>query len=124
MSDSNGESGAEPIAETDPRRRLEALAGELRGALSESADAAKPVELDQAAVGRVSRIDAIQQQKMVEAGRAAQRLRLGQVQAALLRIDAGEYGDCLACEEPIAAARLAARPETPFCVGCQTARER
>ena len=110
--------------ETDSRRRLEALAEELRGALTGSADAAKPVELDQAAVGRVSRIDAIQQQKMIEAGRAAQRLRLQQVQAALRRIEADEYGDCLVCDEPIAAARLAARPETPFCVVCQTARER
>ena len=104
--------------------RLEALAGELEAALAGSADAARPVELDQPAIGRVSRVDAIQQQQMVEAGRQAQRARLQQVRAALQRLAEGEYGDCASCGECIGFARLEARPESPFCVACQSARER
>lgn len=107
-----------------PRSKLEALEAELGDALASSAEAARPVKLDQATVGRVSRIDAIQQQKMLEANRSAQRVRLHQVQAALRRLDDDEYGDCLSCGEAISAARLGARPETPFCVVCQSARER
>ena len=97
---------------------------EIEQSLAATADAARPVELDQAAVGRVSRIDAIQQQKMVEASRRALAARRQQIQAALLRHEQDEYGDCLDCGEGIPFARLKARPESLFCIRCQEARER
>ena len=106
------------------RRRLEALATELAAGLDGSADAARPVELDPPAIGRVSRIDAIQQQKMIEANRAAQQARLRAVRAALGRIDEDEFGECRACGEEIGLARLRARPESHACIDCQSARER
>jgi RNA polymerase-binding protein DksA len=37
---------------------------------------------------------------------------------ALRRLDHGTYGLCVRCEEPIAAARLDALPETPLCIDC------
>ena len=112
-------------AERDELRRdLEALKVELREAIDGSAEDAQPVELDQPAIGRVSRIDAIQQQKMLEANRSAQRARLLQVTSALDRFEEDEYGDCLACGEPIGFARLKARPESLYCITCQSARER
>lgn len=40
------------------------------------------------------------------------------IQAALGRIEVGDYGRCAGCGEPIAPARLAALPETPYCRGC------
>src|SRR5690348_6637541 len=40
---------------------------------------------------------------------------LNRIDAALLRIDAGSYGKCLRCKEPISSARLDARPEAEFC---------
>ena len=104
------------------RARLLELRDELRSMLDLSAEAAKPVDLDQP-IGRISRMDAIQQQKMVQASRRAAELRLQQVAAALRRLDDEEYGECLICSEPIAEARLVARPEAPLCIGCQSARE-
>jgi RNA polymerase-binding transcription factor len=41
--------------------------------------------------------------------------------AALRRIDAGIYGTCQECEEPIGAARLAAIPWAALCIRCQRA---
>ena len=102
---------------------LEDLSFELRESLAGSAQAARPVELDQPAVGRVSRIDAIQQQKMLEANRQAQTMRLALVRAALLRAEEDEYGDCKGCGESIGHKRLKARPESAFCIECQAARE-
>jgi DnaK suppressor protein len=102
---------------------LEDLARDLQESLEGSARAARPVELDQAAVGRVSRIDAIQQQKMLEANRQAQKMRLGLVRAALLRAEEDEYGECKGCGESIGYKRLKARPESAFCIECQAARE-
>ena len=91
------------------RAALEALDLELEAALASSTEAARPVALDQAAIGRVSRIDAIQQQKMLEANRAAQRARRQRVRAALARIADDAYGDCLECGEAIPFERLEAR---------------
>ncbi|MCR9094224.1 MAG: TraR/DksA C4-type zinc finger protein [bacterium] len=106
------------------RGLLETLARELDEGLESAADAARPVELDPPAIGRVSRIDAIQQQKMAEANRAAQQARRQAVRAALARIGEEEFGECRACGEDIGLARLRARPESHTCIDCQTARER
>lgn len=106
------------------RAKLLALQDELTAALRSTDESSKTVQLDQAAVGRVSRIDAIQQQKMSSAYRQRVRIRLQQVKAALMAIDRGEYGYCAMCEEPIVLERLEIRPESPICVACQTERER
>jgi len=41
-----------------------------------------------------------------------------QIRAALQRIEAGDYGDCLGCGEEIAPRRLAAIPESTLCIDC------
>ena len=104
------------------RSEFVALGKELRAILDETEEATRPVELD-APIGRVSRMDAIQQQKMAEANRQSAELRLKQVEAALLRFGREEYGLCLECEEPVGFARLKARPEALLCIDCQSARE-
>ncbi|MEO8595787.1 MAG: TraR/DksA C4-type zinc finger protein [Candidatus Solibacter sp.] len=45
------------------------------------------------------------------------QLRL--VEEALDRLDAGDYGVCLSCDEPIAEKRLKALPWARYCVVCQ-----
>ena len=107
----------------DLRRALEALQVELTASLESASEGAKIVDLDQP-IGRVSRIDAIQQQKMAEASKAKQQLRLGQVRQALSAVESGDYGLCRSCDEPIAFRRLRARPESPLCLRCQGGRER
>src|SRR5215472_7836629 len=44
---------------------------------------------------------------------------LREVDAALHRIDKGNYGVCLECEEPISPKRLEAVPWARYCVPCQ-----
>jgi len=46
------------------------------------------------------------------------RLRLADVEAALVRRDAGDYGICENCGRPIAPERLAARPAARTCIDC------
>ena len=115
----NAELSDSEVAEL--RERLVVLEGELVIAIENADDGA--VELDQTRMGRVSRIDAIQQQQMVAAGKRGQELRLRQVRAALERVQRSEYGESLSCEEPIGVKRLHARPEAPFCLRCQSQRE-
>ena len=46
------------------------------------------------------------------------RASVKEVQHALERLDAGTYGECEKCGEPISAARLAALPAAPLCINC------
>ena len=49
---------------------------------------------------------------------------LGEIDAALLRIDAGTYGTCTSCGEEIPAARLEAYPWASLCIDCARTLER
>lgn len=46
------------------------------------------------------------------------RGRLAEIDAALARLDAGCYGRCVRCEEPIPPGRLAVRPAAQTCIRC------
>lgn len=46
------------------------------------------------------------------------RAEIRRIDAALARIAAGEYGDCVRCGNPIAEKRLQLLPDTPFCANC------
>ncbi len=91
--------------------------------LATNPDAAAVVELDQTRQGRVSRIDAMQQQAMAQASQESGRQRLAAIDAALARIAQGSYGDCEECGEPISPARLTVRPEARLCIECKAAGE-
>lgn len=58
------------------------------------------------------------QQRDLALREAASR-RVREVDAALARIDAGTFGRCTACGEPIAEARLDALPWAALCIDCQ-----
>ena len=106
------------------RTELETLKDELETRLDVNAGAARPVELDPTAVGRVSRVDAMQSQAMAKATRGTVKIRLDQCNAALRAVERGEYGLCRKCEEPVGIRRLNAKPEAPFCLECQRALDR
>ena len=86
-------------------------------------DAARVVELDQTSVGRLSRMDALQGQAMSKEQGRRRELELKKISAALRRIESGDYGDCLACDEPIAIKRLTLDPAATLCIDCASARE-
>ncbi len=72
-------------------------------------------------------VDEIQANERREIGFATRELLVGRVNrlsAALDRLNDGEYGTCVECEEPISPARLQALPEVQTCVQCQDRLER
>ncbi len=102
---------------------LIALGRELRQMLEDSSEGAKIVDLD-TPIGRLTRMDALQQQSMTKATRQSIELRLKQVEAALLRYAQGDYGFCLACGESVGLARLKVKPEAHLCIACQNQLEK
>jgi len=103
---------------TEQRDTLLGLRRELQQQLGSQSAGSRPVSLEQP-IGRLSRMDALQQQEMAKANLAGLQRRLELIEAALTAIRLGRYGDCRRCEEPIDLARLRARPESPFCLECQ-----
>ena len=76
------------------------------------------VILDQQSVGRLSRMDALQRQAMAEANQRRRDARRRRIEAALARMDEGEFGVCQDCGEDIPKARLDLDPTVPTCVSC------
>lgn len=105
-------------------KQLVKLLKEQKQQLSQQLDqneaSSQPVTLDQQSVGRVSRIDAIQQQQMAKANRQQDIQVLKAINASLIRVENGEYGYCLECGEPIGFARLQVQPHADLCLGCQS----
>ncbi|MFG0835581.1 MULTISPECIES: TraR/DksA family transcriptional regulator [Aeromonas] len=51
------------------------------------------------------------------------KLHLRKLRAALRRINEGDFGYCESCGEQIALKRLQARPESRYCLECQSTKE-
>lgn len=109
---------------TDPHEALKArLQAELEELEQDDADTRedrRPVELDQRSVGRLSRMDALQDQAMAQGQSRRRGARGHLIEAALDRIEAGEYGRCAECGEPISPQRLELDPAVPTCIACAT----
>ncbi|NQY58616.1 TraR/DksA family transcriptional regulator [Cognatishimia sp.] len=78
------------------------------------------VELDQQAVGRLSRMDALQSQAMAKATQAQREIQVKSLKAALKRMDDEDYGYCQDCGEDIPVARLKLNPAVLKCMSCAT----
>jgi DnaK suppressor protein len=105
------------------RERLLRLRAELESVAETSDASAEVVELDQAKVGRLSRMDAMQAQAMAQASGHRRKRMLVQITAALKRIDNDDFGYCRDCEEAIPAKRLEFDPTAIRCVDCASAAE-
>ncbi len=100
------------------RGRLLAEAQAVRTASAQSALDRRPVELDQQSVGRLSRMDAMQQQAMAAAQDTRRVARLRAIQAAIMRLDDGSFGWCSECGDFIGLSRLDLDPVLTCCIGC------
>lgn len=102
---------------------LEQRIADLLQLLDGTETRSQSVELDQSKVGRLSRMDALQQQAMADAVRSRATREHSRLLVALQRYREGEYGYCVECGEPIAIGRLEFDPATPLCIGCASASE-
>ncbi len=100
------------------RRALEEERETLAQSSAATANERGPVALDHQAVGRLSRIDAIQVQQMAQATEARRKGRLQRIAGALKRIEDGSFGECRECGEEIARKRLESDPTVTLCIDC------
>jgi len=100
------------------RQKLLALRSELKDLEGSSREGTKPVELDQADMGSLSRRDSIQAQKGAEEGARLRKRQLQKIDGALRRIELSEFGRCFVCEEELDTCRLSEDPTITRCVNC------
>ncbi|HEY2576399.1 MAG TPA: TraR/DksA C4-type zinc finger protein [Streptosporangiaceae bacterium] len=102
--------------QADALRILAALERELTGIVESSGQAGTDDEHDPDGATLAY------ERQHVAALLSQAREHLAQIRAALRKLDDGGYGTCETCGQPIAPARLAARPATPLCLDCATRR--
>jgi DnaK suppressor protein len=98
--------------------RLTADLDALRAASDQTVASRATVELDQSSVGRLSRMDALQQQAMAAAQEARRGARIRATAAALDRLTGEDFGWCTVCGEFIGLARLDLDPTIMRCLDC------
>ncbi len=90
----------------------------LERSMKTTSGAARPRDLEQDTVGRLSRIEALQTQGLTQTLAEREKAQLAQIVAALRRLEEGTYGACNACGGPIPLERLTVFPETLACAAC------
>jgi len=103
---------------TEMKQKLLQQKAELEELETTLKESSQPVELDQSRVGRLSRMDAMQAQHMALEAARRRREQLLKIESALRRLESGEYGYCLACDEVIDSRRLSFDPANTHCVSC------
>ncbi len=85
--------------------------------IQEYKEITKPISPD-CAIGRVSRMDAINNKSVAEASLRQANNKLKSLQRVLSQLDSDEFGICLKCKKPIPIGRILIRPESLLCVNC------
>jgi len=100
------------------KQRLADELAALRITSKTSQLATQTVELDQSAMGRLSRMDALQTQAMAQETERRNQDRMKAISNALIQMNSDDYGFCLQCDEAIPEQRLLFDPAATHCVKC------
>jgi DnaK suppressor protein len=85
--------------------------------ISEYKELTKPVEPENA-IGRISRMDAINNKSVFEAALRKAKDKLYKLNIVLSKIDEDDFGICLSCKNPIPIGRILVMPQSRTCVKC------
>jgi len=99
------------------RRPLEESLVEIEQYLQKTEESAEAVSPDRG-LGRLSRMEAMQDQQLILEARRRKKMQKVSVQSALQRMDNGQYGSCIFCGNLIPEDRLEVAPESSSCVNC------
>ena len=99
------------------QERLEELEREIQEDMDANPEDSGVVDLD-SSIGRLSRMDALQNQQMALELKRRQENQLLRIENAFKRLAKGQYGLCGKCKKPIEEDRLEVFPNTVTCVRC------
>lgn len=100
------------------RERLLAEKREIEDASGKTTAEREPVDAAMQSVGRIGRMDSLQNQAMALEAERRRKERIKRIDAALARLAADEFGICARCGEDIDPRRLELDPTAPTCARC------
>jgi DnaK suppressor protein len=106
-----------PADQNKYQKYLEEALHEVRKYLESSEDAAAAVAPDKG-LGRLSRMEAMQDQQLVMEMRRRKKRQLVEIKLAISRLEMGNYGTCVFCGKEISPERLEVAPEVQTCMSC------
>jgi len=115
------QSQGKPMNQTqieEVRQRLLRLQDDLQHLQASTEDPARPIELDQCAVERLSRIDALQNQQIAQHTARRRQQQQTQIEGTLRRLESGDFGFCAVCDQEIDIRRLQADPTKTRSIEC------
>ena len=101
----------------DLKQKIIAAISKTKEEILSLEDATRPIGPSNS-IGRVSRMDAINNKSVAEATLRSARRKLSSLNIALNKIDSPDFGICSRCKRPIPAARLMYLPQSTRCVNC------
>ena len=101
----------------DIRKQIEAAIEKTKVAIANYQDMAQPISPENS-IGRVSRMDAINNKSVVEAALRKAQEKLSKLEMAIKKVDDDDFGICARCSNPIPIGRVMLMPESRNCVRC------
>ena len=98
-------------------KEIKSLIKNLKVEIDQLEEDAKPVSPENS-IGRISRMDAINNKSVVEASLRNRKSKLSKLQLALSKINKPGFGMCTRCKSQINPKRLMLLPESDKCVRC------
>ena len=99
------------------KARIEKEIQKTKKLISEYTELTKPVEPENA-IGRISRMDAIQNKSVTEAALRKNKEKLQNLEYALAKVDEDDFGLCVKCKQTIPLGRILIVPQSRTCVNC------
>jgi DnaK suppressor protein len=105
------------INKVEIKANIEAEILKTEQKISEYKELTKPVEPENA-IGRISRMDAINNKSVIEAALRKSKEKLEKLKIALSKINDDDFGLCMRCHKPIPLGRILIMPQAQNCVAC------
>ncbi|MCG6186268.1 TraR/DksA family transcriptional regulator [Maribellus maritimus] len=99
------------------KQKIESEIQRTEKLISEYIELTQPVEPENA-IGRISRMDAINNKSVTEAALRKAREKMDKLKFALSKINEENFGICIRCKAPIPVGRLLVMPQSQTCVKC------
>lgn len=106
-----------PTEKEDVRQALGQALEKVRAEIAQLRELTKPIAPENS-IGRVSRMDAINNKAVNEAALRKAMVRFRGLESAIERIGDDHFGLCRSCGEDIPVGRLLLLPESVLCVRC------
>ncbi len=97
--------------------KIESELSRLRSEISDLEIVTKPISPENA-IGRISRMDAINNKSVIEAALRTKKVELSKLEKAISKIDDPQFGICVRCGNPIPEGRIMLMPGATRCVSC------